>query len=111
MLIYNRFIPFKPYAAINFFGVVFVRKGIHLTKQDQNHEYIHTLQQREMLFVFFFLWYIVEWLLRFIMLRNAHDAYRAISFEREAYRHMNNLCYRNHRRHFAWMRYIRKKSR
>lgn len=45
------------------------------------HERTHWFQQVEMLIVFFFLWYGVEW---FIKLFTEQKAYRALSFEREA---------------------------
>lgn len=40
-VIYNRFIPFKGYKAMNLFGIVFVRKGAKFDAYDYNHEKIH----------------------------------------------------------------------
>lgn len=90
----------KGFYAINLFGIVFSRG--HLNAEEQRHEYIHTLQQREMLFVFFYLWYITEWLIRLIIYRNALKAYRNISFEREAYGNAHVKDYPKQRRLFAW---------
>ena len=42
-----------------------------LSPSEWRHEHIHTLQQRELLFVGFFVWYIVEWLVRLLQYRNA----------------------------------------
>ena len=104
-VIQNKLIPFgKRYAAINLFGVVFAK--CRLSKQEKNHEYIHTLQQRELLFVGFYIIYIIEWALRLIQYRNAFKAYRNISFEREAYDRMNDLNYALKRKIFAWRMYI-----
>lgn len=50
-----------------------------------NHERIHIRQQLEMLVLPFFVWYGVEFMVRFCLCRNFSSAYRSISFEREAY--------------------------
>lgn len=52
-IIYNSIIPFKGFAAINLFGILFVRKGIKISEEMINHEAIHTSQMKEMLYVFF----------------------------------------------------------
>ena len=105
LIITNRFIPFGRYYAINLFGVVFVRRGRgHMSPVMRNHEYIHTLQQREMLYVGFYVWYVLEWLLLLLKYRHPHTAYRHIRFEREAYARQHDLDYRHHRRHYAWLR-------
>lgn len=102
-IIYNRFFPFGTFWAINIFGIIFCRvdKG-RLPEVVRNHEYIHTLQQREMLFVGFYIFYVVEWLYRLIKTRNFMKAYYSISFEREAYAHQNDLNYKYKRKRFAW---------
>ncbi len=94
----------RRYYAINLFGIVFA-KG-QLNAVDRNHEYIHTLQQREMLFIGFYVWYLVEWIIGLCRYRNSHKAYRQISFEREAYAHQHDLGYRKYRKHFSWFRII-----
>lgn len=46
-VIYNKFIPFKGFLAINILGVVFARKEYKPLKwQTLNHEAIHTAQMR-----------------------------------------------------------------
>lgn len=106
-IIYNNIIPFKGFKAMNIFGVLFVRKGCKLNDTDIRHELIHTAQQREMLYVFFFLWYVIEWLIRLLQYRNAHTAYRNISFEREAYTMQYTMTYIDCRRHYAWVEYLK----
>jgi len=102
---YNRLIPFGSYYAINLFGIVFVRKDKgRMSTVDMNHEYIHTLQQREMLYVPFYIWYLVEWGIGLIRYRNSSKAYRSIRFEREAYAHQSDLLYKDHRRLYSWLR-------
>lgn len=101
--------PFgKKYLAINIFGVIFTKQN--LTPTQLNHEYIHSLQQWELLFVFFYLLYFIEWIFRLIQFRNFYRAYRNISFEREAYEQMFDLNYPKHRKLFSWINYYRHKA-
>lgn len=81
-VIYNKIIPFKGYKCINLFGVLFVRKGCTMRESDYNHEAIHTKQMKELLYVPFYILYILEWLYR---LTQKGNAYKNISFEKEAY--------------------------
>lgn len=101
-IIYNNIIPFKGFAAINLFGVLFVRKGVVVTERILNHERIHTAQMKEMLYVFFYLWYFVEWLIRLL---GKGNAYRNLGFEKEAYSNDENLTYLSCRQRFAWWKY------
>lgn len=106
-IIYNNIIPFKGFKAINLFGMLFVRKGMNMTDIDIRHEQIHTAQQREMLYVFFYLWYVIEWAIRLCLYRHAHKAYRNISFECEAYDMQRDLLYLDDRKHYAWVKYLK----
>ena len=103
MIIRNRYIPFKGFNAMNLFGVILVKKHVHVSDSLLNHERIHTRQMLEMLVVGFYLWYLVEWLIR---LAQKGDAYQKISLEREAYIHEHDLEYLQHRKPFAWWRYL-----
>ena len=105
-IIRNNIIPFKGYKAINLFGILFVRGDSVIGGTDIRHEEIHTAQMKEMLYVFFYLWYATEWLVRLVRYRNAHTAYRNVSFEREAYMSQGNVMYLSNREHFAWRNYI-----
>lgn len=109
-IIYNRFIPFGTYWAINLFGVVFAkRQQGELGSVECNHEFIHTLQQRELLFLGFYLLYLVEWGIGLLRYRDRHVAYRNISFEREAYAHQDDMNYARLRPRFGWARFLMKK--
>ena len=101
-VVYNNLIPFKGYKAINLFGILFVRKGYVMSEKDLNHERIHTAQMKEMLYVFFYLWYLIEWLVRLFQKGNA---YRNLSFEKEAYDNQDNLTYLDSRPMFGWWEY------
>lgn len=107
-IIRSQILPFKGFTAINLLGVLFVHPGVYLSEELMNHERIHTAQQREMLFVGFYLVYLVEWLVRLPMRGNA---YRNISFEREAYANQRNLNYLQQRRHYAWRGYMKRVTR
>lgn len=109
MIIRNKLIPFKGYCAINLFGIIFARKGAKVSKATINHEGIHTAQMKEMLFVFFYLWYIVEYLIRLIIYWNHSRAYTLISFEQEAYDHERESNYLKQRDHYSWWQYLVRK--
>lgn len=100
-IIYNKVLPFKGFLAINLFGVLFVRSELKnkVTEQTINHESIHTAQMKELLWVFFYLLYVLEWLYRLIF--HTKTAYRGISFEREAYDNQDNLEYLASRKPYA----------
>lgn len=98
----NDIIPFKGYKAMTLYPFLFVRKDARMSDIDYNHEYIHAVQQREMAFVLFYAWYILEWLVKLPVF--GRKAYYHISFEREAYENENNSGYLADRKHFAWMR-------
>lgn len=106
-IIYNKVIPFQGFVAINLFGVLFVRKEYKgkINARTINHESIHTEQMKELLYLFFYLLYVLEWLVRLFMTGNA---YRNISFEREAYSNEANEDYIKQRRFFAFIKHLRK---
>lgn len=103
-IIRNDIIPFKGFSAINLFGVLFVRKDVVIDGITINHEEIHTAQMKEMLYVFFYLWYVIEWVIRLFMKGNA---YRNISFEMEAYANERSMIYLSKRRYYAWFKYLK----
>lgn len=102
-LIYNKWLPFKGFRAINLFGVCFVREGEAMPPHSINHEKIHTAQMNELGYIFFYLLYFAEWLYRLVF--HTRTAYRGISFEVEAYEHQNDNDYLENREKFAqWKR-------
>ena len=125
-IIRNNFIPFPGYKAINLFGILFVRGNARIDDITLNHEKIHTAQIAEvmiasvpfalMLWLFtniwlglllviasYYLWYVIEWLIRL----PKGNAYRNISFEREAYANQDNLSYLKSRKRFDFVRFIK----
>lgn len=105
LIINNKILPIgRNYMAMNLFGIIFT-KG-RLSPQLKNHEFIHTLQQLEMLFLFFYMWYVTEWIIKSIRYKSFFKGYINISFEREAYGNANKLNYRKHRKAFNWIHYL-----
>jgi len=97
-----RFILFKNVIAITLcpFGIYYRDK---ISAKTKRHEMIHYAQQKEMFVIFFYLWYIIEWVISFF--KYGKDAYYNISFEREAYKHDSDLSY--NRKYFAWIKFIK----
>lgn len=105
-IVKNKIIPPRGFTYVNIFGVLFTRRDKPISDVTLNHELIHTEQMKEMLYVFFYICNLIEWLVRLIILRDSHKAYRAISFEREAYDNQENLAYREGRKRYSWLTYV-----
>lgn len=101
IIIRSKHIPFKHFSAINLLGVLFVHPGVYLSNELINHERIHTAQMLETGIIPFYIIYFLEWLIRLTMRGNA---YRNISFEREAYANQRNMNYLSQRKLYAWLR-------
>lgn len=102
-IIENGYLPLPGFKAMNLFGLVlFVRKGARMNPIDMNHEEIHSTQWKELYYIGFILWYVIEWLVRL----SKSNAYRNISFEREAYANQENLDYLKTRKRFAFIHYL-----
>jgi|SRR5690554_87852 len=76
-----------------------------------NHEKIHLKQQIELLIVFFYLWYGIEFLVRWIKIGDRYLAYRNISFEREAYNHEVDFSYLKQRKIWSFLNYLKSNSK
>ena len=57
---------------------------------------------KEMLYIFFYLWYLVEWLVK--LFRYGRNAYENISFEREAYTYQYDYSYLEKRKKYHWIK-------
>ena len=110
-IIPNNIIPIPGFTSLNFFGLLFVRKSRmdKLTNKVMNHEYIHTEQMKELWYVGFYVIYVAEWLFNLVF--HTKNAYKRISFEREAYQHQADLDYLKTRKKFAqWDKTITKQQ-
>ncbi len=106
MIIYNSILPVKGFTAINLFGVIFARKEYKpLSSRILNHENIHNVQMKELLFVGFCLLYVIDWIILLFKRKNAKEAYRNIRFEKEAYANDNDLHYIKNRKKYSWRYY------
>lgn len=111
MIIVTKYLIPKGYAGITLFPFIFLRE--EKLKQDAaliNHEKIHLRQQAELLVVFFYIWYSAEYLIRLLQYRNHKQAYRNISFEREAYTNGDNPDYLQNRKSFLFAKYLNVKA-
>lgn len=86
-------------------GVYAAPKAL-VNEEDLTHEFIHILQWKELWYIGFLLWYVIEWVIRLIQYKNFRDAYRNISFEREAYDNEKNIVYLEERPDFNWIEYL-----
>ena len=86
------------------FGIYLAKDRYLNNKELINHESIHWKQQIEMLGIFFYLWYLLEWIVKIFMY--GKGAYNNLSFEREANAHENDLNYLVNRKRYAWVDYL-----
>ena len=106
LLINTRRFPLHDYRAITLFPFVFY-KGEPLTDRELRHETIHLYQQLFLLIVPFYLLYLLFWLFALLRHRNWYRAYRAIPFERSAYRLESQPLIPVKTMAFHWLRCIR----
>jgi len=109
MILVSKCLVPKGYQGFAFFPFVFLKKK-ELTGDAVlvYHEKIHLRQQIEMLIIFFYLVYCTEFLIRIWQYKTWKQAYRNISFEREAYANEHNMHYLNQRPFWQFLKYIRK---
>jgi hypothetical protein len=98
------FIPTN-YNAFAFYPFVVLRKTELRNNQTLlRHEKIHLQQQQELLILPFYLLYLFEFFIHFATVWNWHQAYRKISFEKEAYAFEKEEDYLNRRKLWAMWR-------
>lgn len=85
------------FRGITIWPFILFKKGDNPDREILNHEYIHLEQQKQMLVIPFYIWYIVEWLFK---------GYKEISFEREAYQNSKNDNYLHSRKFWAFIKYV-----
>ena len=101
---------FKNIVGITLFPFIFVKDTYYnsLTEEKKktllNHETIHFHQQKELFIIGFYLWYLIEWLIKLFKYKG--ESYNNISFEREAYKNENNLEYLKTRKLYGFLKYL-----
>ena len=112
MILISKYIVPKGYSGITLFPFVFLKSRDFKKKATLiNHEKIHLRQQLELLVITFYVFYLIEFLIRLIKYKNWNLAYKNISFEREAYKNESNLDYLNHRKSWQFLKYIRSNAK
>lgn len=107
MILVSKYIVPKGYIGITLFPFVFVKHAqLKFDRVLINHERIHIRQQLELLILPFFLWYWLEFLIRYVHYKDWHQAYRNISFEREAYQNEQDLDYLKNRPFWNFLKYL-----
>ena len=98
------------YLAITLFplGIFYRSKKDRDNETIRNHELIHWKQQKEMLCLLFYLWYLLEYLIKLIRFMDHGKAYRGIGFEREAKKFEKDAEYLSKRKPFHWIRFVAK---
>lgn len=112
--IMNRFM--KRIIAKDVIAITLAPFGIYIDKEETlenghtlTHEKIHWKQQIEMLIIPFYLWYVIEWLIK--LLKYGKSAYYQISLEKEAYSHQSDATYLITRKHYAWIKLLTNKTK
>lgn len=105
IIIKSKLVP--KHTCVNLFGTLWTQDKSWIDKFIVNHERIHTRQQKELLYIPFYLLYVLEWLFRLVQYRNQNDAYMNISFEREAYKHGRDLSYLSKRKPYSWTNFLK----
>jgi len=106
MILLCRYIIPKGYSGITLYPFIFLKDKRQ--KSDVillNHERIHIAQQKELLVLFFYFWYVIEFLIRLMIYKNKSIAYKNISFEKEAYANEKYLTYMQERLRWAFLNY------
>ena len=84
---------------------IFIKEDVYYKDTLIRHERIHFRQAIEMLVIPFYLWYIIEYCFR--RRRNSHwDAYRNISFEKEANANESDPDFLSTRKFWNFIKYL-----
>ena len=106
ILIFKHIIP-KKYIGLTIFPFIFLKsKELKQNAVLITHEKIHLKQQLELLLLPFFIWYGIEFIIKYFIFKNWHLAYKNISFEKEAYQNELNASYLDNRKLFSFLKYL-----
>jgi len=107
MILVVKYLVPKGYTGISIFPFIFLSTAASKSSRVLiNHEKIHLKQQLELLVLPFYIWYMLEFLIRFAYYQNRERAYRNISFEREAYAKEHDLSYLSCRKFWSFLNYL-----
>jgi hypothetical protein len=106
IIITSKYLIKNDIRGLTLFPFIFVSEKADL-KDDIliNHEKIHIQQQKELLVLPFYIWYLIDFGIQFLKYRNKKLAYRNICFEKEAYVNEKNLNYLMKRKFWNFLNY------
>ena len=102
----------KNFVGISIYPFIFLKKSFFESHKDEfltilNHERIHIKQQKETGIILYFIWYGMEFFIRYIGSGfDFYFAYLNISFEKEAYKNENDVRYLKKRKKWAFLSYM-----
>jgi hypothetical protein len=101
-------VPFNQYVVNNRLTELSYAQQLERYNKTITHEKIHTRQSFEFLFFGFTVWYIVEFIVRFIFAKNRSYGlvHRQVSFEKEAYENSSNPNYLKYRKFWSFLKYL-----
>jgi len=108
----NRLSWFMKIGGITLWPWIILRESyLHFNNKERHdkvvrHESIHIKQQEELLVIFFYILYVLNFILNIVLIVNIMSPYKNICFEREARANENNINYLNERKAWAWIKYI-----
>ena len=107
IVIVSRYLIPKGFRGITLFPFIIISKSDFKPNSVViNHEKIHIRQQLELLILPFFIWYGIEFLIKYMIFKDKHTAYRNISFEREAYENEKDFNYLKKRSFWRFFEYM-----
>lgn len=114
ILIVSRYLIPKGYRGMTIFPFIILHnRADKMDLVTLNHERIHIRQQLELLVIPFFIWYVIEFLIKFLRYKDKVRAYRSIVFEKEAYSNERDLAYLKRRTFWRFLKFyqdLRKKQ-
>lgn len=124
-IIINKWIPCGTYIMMVFYNMILVNNDYKYLFENEhygkmlnimlNHERIHIMQMKDFCpwipigGTLFYIFYCLEFIIKFFMYFNIEKTYYSLSFEREADENQNKSDYFSNRKHFAFLKYIFKR--
>lgn len=108
IIVFSKYLVPKGFIGITFYPFIILKnKNFRFNKILVNHERIHLRQQLDLFILFFYVWYTIEFVVRFCICKNKKMAYKSISFEKEAYVNEHNLKYLDKRKWMSFLKYLK----
>lgn len=109
MLIFSKYLfVSKSFNALTIWPFIILRdKELRRDKIVLNHEKIHLRQQVELLWIFYFIWYLAEFSINLLRYRDLMRSYSQIGFEKEAYANESDPDYLKKRKFWGFLKYYK----